>query len=276
MRRVLDGLFTGILLFFAVPTILILISWNAIPGDRLYPLKTGLEDVVLTLFSGTPLVPKVSMSFTERRFTEASKLLDEKGSSVGYEFLVAEAQQTQNYLVSKNDTVTSEEFIKNIEAYQEEIQQKKVEVSSQTTLTTTTPTTQKTTSQPVTQTISQPTTQTSTPTTTQTSTTTTQTTNQVLPEPTQTSIQTESQQVVVNVPRVVVIQQETPQEVVQQLERTDEELERIKVEVRERSNHGRGQETRDEREDNGNGNSQNPQNNPGAIIDNENGQTASP
>jgi len=207
-KRIFDALFTAITLLLAIPTILILVSWNAIPGDKMYPLKSGLEDAVILVFSGTPLIPEVSMKFTDRRLSEATSLLSKEGSSVGYDLLVAEAKQTQVYIAKKSDIQTGDQFNKNIDEYKKEIEKKKIEVraeiqtnsAAQNAVTTTT-------NVPVPlQTVSVKIPQTST----------TQTTGQV---------------VVVNKPEVVVIHEEDPVEVLQKLEDTEIKLEVIQQEV---------------------------------------------
>ncbi|MBL7036696.1 hypothetical protein ISR94_02525 [Candidatus Microgenomates bacterium] len=221
-KRLLDGLFTAVAIIFAIPTILVLVSWNAIPGDGLYSLKSGLEDVVLMVFSATPLVQKASVQFTDRRFDEATKLLAQKGSTVGYDLLLAEAQQTQNYIVQKKDGEVGVQFTDNIEKYQQEIVEKKIEVQAKIQAESTSPSI--------------------------ITTTTTTTTTLVTPAPvkvvvptneptsikvpvTSTSVET-GQVVVVNKPEVVVIKQESNQELLQKLESTENKLEEIKQEIK--------------------------------------------
>ncbi len=202
-RRVFDALLTAVALILSIPTILILISWNAIPGDRLYPLKSGLEDITLLLFSGTPLVPEVSMKFTERRFNEATTLLSKRGSSVGYSLLLAEAQQTQSYIVKKKDGASGTQFIQNIEEYQQEIGKKKAEllVEAQPEPASQLP---APTEQPV-----------------------------VINLPDSSVSQTTGQEIIVNKPETVVIREENPEEVLQSLVAAETELENIKQEVEE-------------------------------------------
>ncbi|MEK7498094.1 MAG: hypothetical protein AAB656_04200 [Patescibacteria group bacterium] len=215
MRRLFDALITGFVMVLAIPTILILISWNAIPGDRLYPLKSGLENATLFIFSGTPLVPQVSMKFTDRRFNEATKLLAKEGSTVGYDLLVAEAEQTQSYIAQKEDAQSGAQFVKNIEVYQKEISKKKAEVLA-TSSVPLTPTVEKT----------------------------------VTVSTTQTTNNQGGQQIIVSVPQVVTIQQETPVLVLQKLEDTDRKLEKIKKEVENKSDNKNGGNSENENQKN--------------------------
>lgn len=215
MKRVFDVLFTAVALLLSIPTVLILVSWNAIPGDKTYPLKSGLEDAVIFVFSGTPLVPEVSMKFTDRRLNEATILLAKKGSTVGYNLLVSEAKQTQAYIVKKDDDQSGIQFSKNIDGYKKEIEKKKVEVkaeiaakaNSQTTTVVAPSAIPTPTEKPVSITI---------------------------PETTPT--QTNGQTVVINRPETVVIQEENPEVVLQNLESTESELTAIQEEVNNESN----------------------------------------
>jgi len=146
---------------FAVPSFLILVSWNALPGESLYGVKTTLEDIALAVTVRTPIASAFSLNFTERRFAEANKLLAKKGSTVGYTLLVAEARETQTIIVDQQDSQKAQELIAKIEEYQARIEEKKLAIAAQptailppqeeviTTVPTLTPTTQVQTTAPV-------------------------------------------------------------------------------------------------------------------------------
>lgn len=203
MKKFLSALFTGFALFFSIPTILILASWNAIPGDTLYSVKSSLEDVALALTANTPVATAFSVNFTDRRFTEAVKLLDREGSTVGYELLVAEAQQTQNMIIGKQDVKNGAQLIRKIEEYQAEIEEKQVEVQSLVS----TPSTVSLTPSP---------------------------TPFVDPYPTTSpSTSEEKKTVTIIKPVEVVIEEEEPEVVINNLENVIHELEVIKKEIEE-------------------------------------------
>ncbi|MBI4033238.1 MAG: hypothetical protein HY377_01880 [Candidatus Blackburnbacteria bacterium] len=119
--KFLSTLLTFVSLILAAPTVLILASWNALPGDALYPFKKGLETITLAVTGGTPLAAKFSVQFTERRFSEANKLLTTQGSTVGFTLLVEEAKQSKDIIVEKSDTQTAGELLFKIEEYQKNI-----------------------------------------------------------------------------------------------------------------------------------------------------------
>lgn len=119
--KFLSTLLTFVALVLAAPTVLILASWNALPGDSLYPFKKGLEAITLAATHATPLAPKFSVQFTERRFSEANKLLATQGSTIGFALLAQEARQSKEIIVEKSDTGTAGELLFKIEEYQENI-----------------------------------------------------------------------------------------------------------------------------------------------------------
>jgi hypothetical protein len=133
MRKFFNWFSSAFAILFAIPSFFILISWNALPGETLYGVKTELEDIALAVTIRTPLASTFSLNFTERRFSEATKLLGKKGSTVGYTLLVAEARQTQNIIVDQKDTKKAEELVIKIEEYQARIEEKKVALTSQPT-----------------------------------------------------------------------------------------------------------------------------------------------
>ena len=133
MRKFFNWFLSAFAILFAIPSFFILISWNALPGETLYGVKTGLEDVALAVTIRTPIASAFSLNFTERRFSEANKLLAKKGSTVGYTLLVAEARETQTIIVDQKDTQMAQELITKIEEYQVRIEEKKLAIAAQPT-----------------------------------------------------------------------------------------------------------------------------------------------
>lgn len=143
MKRYVNWFLNGFAITFALPSLLIIISWNAIPGDRLYGLKTGLEKIALGITIKTPLASFLTVKYTERRFSEADVLLSKKGSTLGYSLLVTEAKQSSQILKDKKDKTEAKVLIKKIQDYKAGIKAKKLEVqvAGQTTIPVAAPTT---------------------------------------------------------------------------------------------------------------------------------------
>ncbi|MBI4153541.1 hypothetical protein HY503_00865 [Candidatus Woesebacteria bacterium] len=131
MRKFFNWFSSAFAILFAIPSFLILISWNALPGDSLYGVKTGLEDIALATTIRTPLASAFSLNFTERRFSEANRLLAKSGSTLGYTLLVAEAKETQTIIVDQKDSKKAEELVTKIEEYQKNIEEKKLALSTE-------------------------------------------------------------------------------------------------------------------------------------------------
>jgi len=211
MKKFIDHIVTALAISLGIPTLLILISWNAVPGSGLYPIKAVLEDMALALTVNTALASKLSLEFTDRRNNEATTLLVNEGSTVGYELLVAEAKQTQNLVYTKHDVQTATKLVDKIEQYQSEIEYTKTQVVN-------TPSQVKPTFIPTPTPIVTP--------KSQVITTPTQPTQ--LPEP---KIVINEKEVTVSKPVTITIKEESTAEVLQQLENTNVELEKIKQEV---------------------------------------------
>ncbi|HEX6977405.1 MAG TPA: hypothetical protein VF185_03550 [Patescibacteria group bacterium] len=139
MRKVLGTLATIFAIFFFAPTGLILASWNAIPGDTLYSTKRAFEGVALAITVKTPIGSALSINFTDRRFKEADKLLANKGSTLGYSLLVEQAQQTQKLISDQKDPKKAAEFIASIDEYQKSIEAKSTALQYQASTTSVNP-----------------------------------------------------------------------------------------------------------------------------------------
>lgn len=197
MKKFLSTLLTGFALFFSIPTILILASWSAIPGDTLYSVKSSLEDVALALTKNTSIATAFSVNFTDRRFNEAAILLDKKGSTVGYKLLVAEARQARGMIINEQDSKNGAELVQKIEEYQADIKARQAAIQNQANLS-----------------------------------------DSIYYNPTPAPYSpppapNENKKVVVDIPVEVIIEEEDPEVVYDNLKEAYEDLEDIKIEVEE-------------------------------------------
>ena len=131
MKKFFNNFLTVFAIVFATPSFLILISWNSLPGEFLYPLKTSLEDVALAITIRTPIASAFSINFTQRRFSEANRLLAKNGSTVGYSLLVAEASESKEIILGQSDTAKAKELSAKIEEYKKNIEEKKQALQAQ-------------------------------------------------------------------------------------------------------------------------------------------------
>lgn len=111
-------------LVLALPTTAILATWNTLPGEPLYGVKRGLEDIAVTITTQTPIGTALAVGLTERRFNEATTLLDEQGATTGFGLLLSQAEQAQQRVVETRDTKKAAELLSNLTKYQEALEKK--------------------------------------------------------------------------------------------------------------------------------------------------------
>lgn len=93
MRNFLDSFVWAFLLVFSVPTLLIVGTWNALPGDSTYATKLGLERALAYVVSPSYVASStLQMKYTERRLAEATTLLADKNSVVGMTYLADQVE----------------------------------------------------------------------------------------------------------------------------------------------------------------------------------------
>src|SRR3990170_1229687 len=88
MRRVFEAFSTTFIVMFAVPTVLIVASWNSLPGSGMYRVKLGLEQALLLVVSPSYATRgALQVKYTERRFAESTRLLADQASIEGLPYL---------------------------------------------------------------------------------------------------------------------------------------------------------------------------------------------
>jgi Skp family chaperone for outer membrane proteins len=123
LRKLLD-LATWIILFALLPiTVLIFLSQNSIPGDFFYPVKRGMEDIILQVASVSPVARAAfKTNLTEARFNEAQSLVISKSNASGLSSFVDEIKSTQVEVANlKNDKErkkAEEKLLTKIDQYQ--------------------------------------------------------------------------------------------------------------------------------------------------------------
>lgn len=95
MQKIVDNALWILSLFFIIPTILIMASWNSYPGEPMYGVKLALEKTLL-FFAKPSYAAESSLNvvYTERRFTEAKALLSNDQSAKGLSYLSQQITST--------------------------------------------------------------------------------------------------------------------------------------------------------------------------------------
>jgi len=158
LRKIFDYSSFALLSILAIPTVAILISWNALPGNKLYSLKRRLEKIALVIV-GIHFETKSSLQskLIDRRFNETAILLD-RSSGIGLPELTAEIESAKKEITQQakkeikkeeNKEIVAEKAVKLIAQLQEYDQ--KLEEKKQTLSPTHTPSISKPTSALITQ-----------------------------------------------------------------------------------------------------------------------------
>lgn len=135
MRKILN-LTSWVLLFLFAPfTLLILLSQNSVPGDLFYPVKRGLEGIVLAAASASPATRVAFRTdLTERRFKEAEKLLLAKADATALGSFILEVQSTQEEVDALSGALqksqATEKLIAKIDDYQVKLTQLQAQTQS--------------------------------------------------------------------------------------------------------------------------------------------------
>lgn len=103
-----------------------LFSQNSIPGEILYPVKIGIENVGSIAFSFTPEAhASYSTSLTTRRFDEAQQLIVTRSDTQGLKTLVTQTGKAQESVTQVQNVeqkkAIEEKLVKSINTYQEKL-----------------------------------------------------------------------------------------------------------------------------------------------------------
>lgn len=99
MRAVFDKILWGALILLFGPTIMIVASWNSLPGDTLYRVKLGLERAMAAIVSPSYASSgTLQIKYTERRYAETKQLLASRQSIEGLPYLQQQIADTKKMI----------------------------------------------------------------------------------------------------------------------------------------------------------------------------------
>lgn len=124
----------------ALPVALILVTWNALPGDQLYATKRSLETIPRLAFSGNKtLAAQYETKITDRRFFEATTLVKKKNTD-GFNDLRQSIRETAQKVKAAKDPAVKKAYIAQLQSYQAALdKEKQVLIAAATTTPPTTP-----------------------------------------------------------------------------------------------------------------------------------------
>ena len=119
------------MVFLSIPTTAILASNNAVPGDRMYPVKITIEKIASKLSSPSYQAHSdLEIQLIQRRIAENQKLLIANGSTEGLKLLVSQAEAATEYIINSNvkpktKTQTVQKLINTLEETHQILEQEK-------------------------------------------------------------------------------------------------------------------------------------------------------
>ncbi|MBI5613976.1 hypothetical protein HY947_03545 [Candidatus Gottesmanbacteria bacterium] len=127
MKKISEYFSWFVLLVFAGPTFMIIISWNSVPGDPLYKTKLYLEQTLVLLVSPSrDTATSLQMKYTERRLEEAKTLLSRDQSSEGLAYLQDQIVSTGTFIASSktsaDQSVQAAKYIETLQKVSKELE----------------------------------------------------------------------------------------------------------------------------------------------------------
>lgn len=152
MPALFRSLSLWIAVVLAIPTSLILVTWNTLPGQTLYPVKRGLEEGPRLAFhlAGSKTAADYEVYLADRRFSEAITLV-KSDNTLGLTELTSSLKTTEQKVIETQNDQAREKLVQNLIAYDQKLETQKVALQTSPTPSTsptspTTPTTGQTTS----------------------------------------------------------------------------------------------------------------------------------
>lgn len=116
---------TVLAIVLAIPVGLILVTWNALPGDQLYATKRNLETIPRLAFGGNlTLAAQYETKITDRRFFEATTLVKKKNTD-GFNDLRQSIRETAQKVKLAKDPAIKKAYIAQLQSYQTALDKEK-------------------------------------------------------------------------------------------------------------------------------------------------------
>lgn len=129
-----DNVIWGLLLLFLIPSSIVVASWNSLPGARLYKAKIFMEDMLLAVTPTTESKATLHVAFTERRFSEAQKLLVNQSSTEGLVYLNDQVKQAKENIERASDPVAKKQmartYVRTLKNVNTQLEQQKQALAS--------------------------------------------------------------------------------------------------------------------------------------------------
>lgn len=136
MRAWFDKLTIGLVIVLSLPTALVILTWNSLPGNFDYPIKLAMENLLLFVVSPSyAATGNLNIVYTERRYYETKQLLVQKQSPRGLILLSNQVHQTKTAILGaqNQDAQTRElatRYIATLETVKSDLEEQKISLVS--------------------------------------------------------------------------------------------------------------------------------------------------
>jgi hypothetical protein len=127
-----------IMAFLMVPTVLIILAQNSVPGDSTYVIKTGLESASLAIVKIFNKQAGFQIDYTERRYQEAMQVLASKYGAKSMDALFEQIVSTEDSIKGVDNPEErrqlTEKYINTLLEVNSGLESKKLEITSNQSL----------------------------------------------------------------------------------------------------------------------------------------------
>lgn len=102
-REWFDNAVWIILFLLLVPSAFAIASWNSLPGSGLFRIKLTMEQALVFLVPSVEAKGNLQIAFTERRFSEAKRLISDQTSVQGLSYLDNQVDVTKQAILTTRD-----------------------------------------------------------------------------------------------------------------------------------------------------------------------------
>ena len=134
MQKIVDYITYGFIAVFALPTVLIMVSWNSVPGDMTYGVKRAFESAALVLARPSyDAQTSLNEQYTKRRLDEAKVILASHQSTQGLSYLSQQIAATkamiQNAPTQEKKQEAAKKYITTLQTVSTELKAQKTKSS---------------------------------------------------------------------------------------------------------------------------------------------------
>ncbi len=129
MNKFLNSVLWSVLFILLLPSSLAVASWNSLPGSQLFRVKLFMEQALVLIVPTAQAKGDLQIAYTERRFSEAKRLLADRTSVQGLSYLDSQIGVTKDAILSTKDPVVkkqlAQKYVATLREVKVELQQQK-------------------------------------------------------------------------------------------------------------------------------------------------------